>query len=337
MSGDSSATPLPAPGYYPVPDHHHKHVVDRHWDGEIWTGEAKPAAEGTKLPKHKRHFFHFLRNPGWKLLLVYLVATLIAGALWETDKDAKWVHGIQLLTPVFAFIATAAVMTGLYIFLNRRIGFDRIAVETRKSIFKWGVFSAVVGFAFAFGVEIGLPKLVGSDPQDGAWGLLAGPAEETGKVLIPVILWFKGRFRLPREGYLLVLISAMIFGVAEGTEYALNPEHWQITRSPFEIMHPMFTGFIAAVAWQAAWKRDSWFTWAAAGAWLLAVFMHSINDFIVLEHLDFTGSDMISIVAVVVMYLFQKHSARQLVPPDKVGEVSNRWRPAAPNHAEAAA
>jgi hypothetical protein len=38
----------------------------------------------------------------------------------------------------------------------------------------------------------------------------------------------------------------------------------------------------------------------------------------------------ISLFVFIVMYLLQKHSARQLVPPDKVGEVSPRWRPVAP-------
>jgi hypothetical protein len=42
----------------------------------------------------------------------------------------------------------------------------------------------------------------------------------------------------------------------------------------------------------------------------------------------------ISLVVAVVMYLLQKHSARQLVPPDKVAGVSPRWRPAAPKHSD---
>ncbi len=324
---------LPAAGLYPVPDHHGKHVVERAWDGEVWKDEIGPAREGLELPRYHRRFFGFLRSPGWKLLLTVIVATIAASALWEIDREAKWVHGAQILMPPLALAATAATMLALFVFLGRRVGFDRIDAETRGSIVRWGLLSALVGIVFAMALELGLPRIFDQSMRsDEGWSLLAGPAEETGKLLIPVILWVKGRFRLPREGYLLVLVSAAAFGAFESFEYALNPEHWEPSRVVLELMHPMFTGFIAAVAWQAAWHRESWFTGAAAVAWLIAVFAHSINDFIVLDGFDEGLLGFVSIAAVVVMYLFQKHAARQLVPPDKVGGVSPHWRPRAPRH-----
>ncbi|MDQ2621789.1 MAG: PrsW family intramembrane metalloprotease [Actinomycetota bacterium] len=337
MSEQHPAVALPAAGHYPVPDHHGKHVVERTWDGDVWIDEIRPAPPGTRLAKHKRHMFGFLRNPGWKLLLLVIIATAAASALWATDRDTAWVHGIQILMPPLSLLATATIMLALLVFLNRRVGFDRVNPETRRMIVKWGVLSAVAGFAFALAVEIGVPKIFGQDMRDEkAWSLLAGPAEETGKLLIPVILWVKGRFRLPREGYLLVLVSACVFGTLESTEYALNPEHWEPSRVVLELMHPMFTGFIAAVAWRVAWGRESWFTGAAIGAWCVAVAVHSINDFIVLDGFAEGPLGLISIAAVVVMYLFQKHSARQLVPPDNVGKVSRHWRPRPPAHASKA-
>jgi len=326
---EESPVTLPASGAYPVPGHGHE-VVLRGWDGDVWTGEVRPAPEGTTLPNYKRHFFGFLRDPGWKLLIVLILSTLIATALWETDRDAKWVSGIQVLMPPFALLATVVTMLALFVFLNRRVGFDRIGRETRKSIIGWGILSAFVGILFAIGIELGVPKLFDQDVNDGGWSLLAGPAEETGKLIIPVLLWIKGRFRLPREGYLLVLVSAAAFGIFESCEYAFNPDHWQSSRGVMEIMHPMFTGFIAAVAWQAAWKRESWFTGAAIGAWFIAVAVHSINDFIVLDGPDLSSLGFISIASIGVMYLLQKHTARNLVPPDNVGSVSPHWRPHAP-------
>ncbi len=330
MSNEHAVVALPAAGNYPVPDDHGTHVVERAWDGEVWTDEVRPAPAGTELPRYKRHIFGFLRNPGWKLLLLLIVVTGAASALWATDREASWVHGAQLLMPPLSLIATATVMLALFIFLNRRVGFNRISPDTRRAIVKWGLLSAVVGFAFAFAVEILIPKIFGQSMRDEkAWSLLAGPAEETGKLLLPVILWIKGRFRLPREGYMLVLVSAATFGIFESTEYALNPEHWEPSRVVLELMHPMFTGFIAAVAWRVAWNRESWFTGAAIGAWLIAVFAHSINDFIVLDGFAEGLLGFVSIAAVVIMYLFQKHAARQLVPPDNVGLVSPHWRPRA--------
>ena len=338
MSTDATAAravTLPPAGSYPVPSHDHRKVVERGWDGEVWTDQVSPAPEGATLPAYKRRFFGFLRHGGWKVLLVFLLLTFAATALWEEDKKASVVSGTQILMAPLAGMATFLIMVAFLRFIGRRVGFDRIDPATIRSIVKRGILSAVVGFALAFLVEFILPQLFGDKiKSDPTWSLLAGPAEETGKLLIPVILWIRGMFRLPREGYLLVLVCSCAVGVIEGTEYAVQPEEWQPGRNVLEIMHPLLTGFVAAVAWQAAWHRKSIFTGAAIGAWIIAMIAHSTNDVIVLTH-HTEGSiakatSGITIATVILMYLLQKHSARQLVPPDNFGEVSPRWRPAAP-------
>jgi hypothetical protein len=324
---------MPAPGAYPVPSHHRKRVVERDWDGQVWLPSFRPAAAGTKLAHHKRHLFGFLRDQGWKLTLALILSLGIASALWAKDRHAHVVGGVQLLLPVFSFAATATMMIAFLYFINRRVDFDRIAPERRREIFRWGAASAVIGFAFAFGIEVGVPLLFGSTVKHSGWSVLAGPAEETGKLLVPAILWYKGRFRLPREGYLLVLVAACGFGVMEGFEYAFGPDNWQPARPVLEVLHPLLTGFAAAVIWQAAWKKQTTlFTGAGIGAWCIAMLAHSTNDFIVLDKSAVHALSGITVLVVVVMYLLQKHAARQLVPPDKVGEVSPRWRPVAPRH-----
>lgn len=331
---------FPPAGSYPVPDHRHKTVVERRWDGEVWTDVVGPAPDGATLPTHKRHIFFLFRDGNWKYLLLYLVFAGAAIALWESDREAKWVSGIQLLLVPAAGVATIIAMYAVvWRLIGRKVGLDRIPAETRRSILKWGVIAAVVGFAFAIAIELLVPKLFGDSAKDSGWSVLAGPAEETGKLLIPVALWFRGRFRLPREGYLLVLASAGVFGVLEGIEYALNPEHWQPSRPFFEVMHPLLTGFVAAVAWQAAWHRDTILTKAAIGAWVVAMVAHSTNDVLVLSK-DLDGAilklaSVITVITVIVMYLLQRHSARQLVPPDGVENVPERWRPAAPKKGRA--
>ena len=339
MRAEAASKTLPEQGFYPVPTHDHKAVVERNWDGEVWTGEVRPAPEGTRLPAYKKHFFFLFRGGNWKYLLLFLLFAGGAFALWESDREAKWVSGAQILMVPLAGVATAiALYAVVWRLIGRKVGLDRISSGTIRSILKWGLLSAVVGFAFAFAIEIFVPKLFGGNAKDSGWSVLAGPAEETGKLLIPVALWFKGRFRLPREGYLLVLASASFFGLVEGVEYALNPEHWQPSRPFFELMHPLLTGFVAAVAWQAAWHRETIISRAAVGAWVLAMVAHSTNDVLVLSK-DLDGSvarltSFITVTTVIVMYLLQKHSARQMVPPDQVGEVSPHWRPAAPKHPE---
>lgn len=334
MAADSSAKSLPAPGWYPVPGRDRDTTVERHWDGEVWTDEVRAAPDGSSLAAYRRHFWGFVRNGNWKLLLVLILTLAGAAALWGTDRKADLVGGIQILAVPLAAAATFVTMVAFLRFIGRRVGFDRIPVETRREIVKWGIASGVLAFALAFAVEFFLPRVFGDNLKDDpGWSVLDGPAEETGKLLLPVILWFRGRFRLPRQGYLLVLVSAATVAVMEGTEYAVQPEIYQPMRPVLEIMHPLLTGFVAAVAWQAAWHRKSIFTAAAVGAWVLAMAAHSTNDVIVLSH-HVDGSiarmtNFVSIAVIVLMYLLQKHSARQMVPPDKVGEVSPRWRPVA--------
>ena len=326
---------LPAAGDYLVPDHHRRGVVERRSDGRGWRPRVPPAAGGVTLPRHRRHHFAFLRDPGGKLTLLFAVCAGFATALWLTDRHASHVTGVQIALPLFALGATASVMLALLLFLGRRVGFDRIAPDRRAEIVRWGLLSAVVAFVLAFGLEVGIPWLFGSGPEDSGWSALAGPAEESGKLLVPVILWFSGRFRLPREGYLLVLVCSCGFGLIEGVEYAFRPEDWQPGRPALEILHPLLTGFVAAVAWQAAWSGRSIFTRAAVGAWAIAMVAHSTNDLIVFDKDATRLLSGITLVVVVLMYLLQKHSARQMVPPDNVGVVSPRWRPVAPARSEA--
>lgn len=320
-----------AAGYYPVPDHrHHGRAVERRWDGDVWRPEIRAASDDAALPRHRRHLFGFLRGAGWKLALIFVVSVGIATALWASDRHASHVSGIHVLLPLFALVATATTMVAFMIFLNRRVGFDRIPAARRAEILRWGLVSAVVAFVLAYGLEVGIPWLFGSGPKDSGWSALAGPAEETGKLLVPVILWFTGRFRLPREGYLLVLVCSCAFGIIEGVEYAFRPEDWQPGRPALEILHPLLTGFIAAVAWQAAWSGRSIITRAAVGAWVIAMVAHSTNDLIVFDKSAARVLSGITLAVALLMYLLQKHSARQMVPPDNVGAVSSRWRPVAP-------
>jgi hypothetical protein len=317
-----------APGYYPVPSRHGG-VVERVWDGDVWLDATRAAPEGAELPGYKRHVLGFLRRPGWVLTLLFLLCATASIVLQQVDPHAERVHGIQVLLPLTALFSALPVMAGFVIFLGRRVRFDRVPHKGR--ILAWGVLAGLVGVAVALFGELGIPKLVGSDPGANGWTWIAGPAEETGKLLIPVILWCTGRFRTPREGFLLVILSAATFGCFEAAEYGFSPEDFGPTRGLAEVMHPILTGSIAAVAWQAAYKGRTWFTGAALLAWCIAALGHSVNDVIVLDASGVLKAiGFITPVMVLVMYLLLKRSARQMVPPDTVGRVSPRWRPVAP-------
>ncbi|UJA19956.1 PrsW family intramembrane metalloprotease [Thermoleophilia bacterium SCSIO 60948] len=308
-------------------------MLERRWDGDVWLDETRPAAAGVTLAKARRHPTRFLRDHGWLLVLAFIALSGVAGYLWRLAPDREHVEGAQLALPVCAVLVTLITSVGLLRLIDHRVGFAQVG--DRGAILAWGTVAGLVGVGFAFAVELGLPNLLGSDPKNPEWDWIAGPAEETGKLIVPVALWFAGRFRLPRQGLLLVLFSGITFALIESGEYALSPEGWSPTRPPAEIMHPLFTGLVAAFAWRAAWGRRSWFTPTALAAWAAAMAIHSINDGIAADDLSFTGSSLATPAAMLIAYLLLKHGARQLVPPDRVEAASPRWRPVAPRRAQA--
>ena len=119
--------------------------------------------------------------------------------------------------------------------------------------------------------------------------------EETAKILVPVILYLIGRYRDPRAGIALALVSGAVFGLCEEVSYLLRqadltqlvsgseihlPDVLDMLFRPFvEPFHVVLTGFIAAVAWRAGWVRGRFWP-ALLGAWLLAALLHSGYDVI---------------------------------------------------------
>src|SRR5690349_19141226 len=257
--------PAPQPGYYVVPDVHH-HPLERRWDGDVWTADERPAPDGASLPRHRRHPLAFLRTPGWIIALVYVATTATCMALVAQDRHATRPTGIVWALPPLAFIGSVAVMVGVGLYFQRRLRFDQVHAHERRAAVVWGVVAGAVGVGVALLGEVALPTALGGNPDSHGWVWIAGPAEETGKLLVPVILWYLGRFRLPRAGFALVVTSAATFGVIEAARYGLSPDKFTWNRVGGEILHVLLTGFVAAVAWRAAWKRTSWVTTAGIGA-----------------------------------------------------------------------
>lgn len=337
MSRDSSSAQLgstgelsPAPGWYPVPNRKGD-AVDRQWDGDVWTEATRDAAPTATLADYRRDLVRFLQFPGWLLLLVIVGGSVGALLLVRIDDGRKLAEGVQWLAVPLAFAATASVMASFLLFLDHRLRFGQV-VQRWAPIVGWGVLSGAVAIVVAVGLEELIPRAFDSSlTKDRAWYFLPGPAEEFAKVLVPVILWFTGRYRLPRQGFLLVILSAMTFGVFEGSEYAAEPASFQVSRPVAELMHPMFIGFAAAYAWRAAWGRRSWFTRTGVLSVLAAMLLHSLNDGLIgLDTKALGITTFITPLVILIAYLAMKHAARQMVPPDNVERVSPRWRPVAP-------
>lgn len=220
-----NAGTTPAPGWYPTPARH-VDVVEREWDGDVWTDAVRPASTDVSIAPWHREPLRFLRTPGWVLLVVIVVGAGAAFAFVRVDDTRKWAEGAQWLAVPFAFAATVAVMLALLLFLDRRLRFGQV-VHRWAPIVAWGVVSGLVAFAIALGLEEAIPRAFDSSLDKArGWYFIAGPVEEFAKVLVPVALWFAGRYRLPRQGLALVLLSAMTFGVLEGSEYAARSSRW---------------------------------------------------------------------------------------------------------------
>lgn len=327
--------PTPAVGTYPSG----LAGLSRDWDGHAWTDTVHSDPSAQELPKWQRHPFAFLTNEWFETALggffIGIAITVVAAVIHQ-----KW------LNPLGA-IGTLCVMLGFVVLMTQRVvGRDVISVRT---LLLWGIIGGVVGFGFGYAVEYIFADLLHLPSDNAVARLSAGPAEELGKILVPVILFMTGRFRDPRAGFLIVISSGAVFGVIEGIEYVtfadsvvsqagLHPSE-QLLRwasvfmafmRPFtELMHPVLIGFVAAVAWQAAWKRGHFFTWPAIGAFVLAAAVHSFNDALASM---IGGLQLLVAIPLFLIYyfVFTRRSASQLVPPQAIATNPPGWRPRIP-------
>jgi hypothetical protein len=220
----------------------------------------------------------------------------------------------------------------------------------RRSLTWIGIGSGVVAFGLGFGLEVLVDHTAGWSTT--LW--LTGPIEEGGKLLVPFILLVVGapRFRLPRVGLYLVLVSGATVGVLEGVEYEARPEFaWAhlemaLVRPSAELLHIFVAGFAAAVIWLAAWRRGRAVTGAGIVAFLIAAGIHSFHDGIITffhirphsfnaslaqtlrEAIDRGLSGLaLSLVLATFLYLLARHGARELTAPADVAACPPSWRP----------
>ena len=170
--------------------------------------------------------------------------------------------------------------------------------------------------------------------------------EETAKILVPVILYLIGRYRDPRAGIALALVSGAVFGLCEEVSYLLRqadltqlvsgseihlPDVLDMLFRPFvEPFHVVLTGFIAAVAWRAGWVRGRFWP-ALLGAWLLAALLHSGYDVIDGFSRQLPLTEVLSPAIILITYFVVfLGSARQLPPPAALTANPPAWRPTLP-------
>jgi RsiW-degrading membrane proteinase PrsW (M82 family) len=309
------------------------------WDGAAWTGTTSTDPSATAPAAWHRGFLPFLRHRWFWLVVVGSLLAAPMGLVASTTGSRWWVFA--------AIPGTVIAMWGGVELIWRHMSRGR---DVPRTIVVWGVVAGVVASALAIAVENLLePKVFSFSVQ--LW--LAGPVEETAKLLVPVLLLAFGAavFKDPRLGMLTALISGATFGAIEAWLYAFYSHGYAVFamaagRPINELLHIFLTGFAAAVIWLAAWRSHR--VWTAAGvvAWLLAAAIHSLHDGTATlggalpdkralpDEATLSGG--LSLLAAmllagllwgVILFLLAKHSARELVPPEAVPSTPPSWRP----------
>ncbi len=316
-----------------------------YWNGDAWTGDVGPSRSPSTVEHFHHGFLPFLRHRWFWIAVLGQIITIAVAVI--SKSGSPWIN-------LLSIVGYGVFMAGSVMIVARHLHFGQLS-HLKMAIWL-GIISGVVAFAVGFVVEIAAGNMWGQNAV--LW--LAGPIEESAKLLLPFILLCIGRpqaLRNPREGFLTVLVSAAVFGVIEGAEYQLFtalsvPHSWYplvlgIGRPMTEIAHTFMTGIAAAVIWLAAFHRKRVLTLAGFVGWAAAAGIHSLHDGmttlgqsggqtqglpstpIPLEMAIVGGIvlTVISLIYAAIVYLMLRHSARELVPPQGVALNSDHWRP----------
>lgn len=307
------------------------------WDSHAWTGEVHDDTDRQSVvgPWH-RHPLGVLKRLWFWLFLAGLPLTIIPAYVSATENSAH-------LAALFGFAGYTILMVAGVLIISGQL-------RTRQVAHLWQL--VVLGLCSGLAASLVAPAIEGRESASiGLW--LAGPIEETLKLLVPFgLLVFGGvRFRDPRAGLLMVMISGAVFGWTEVYGYLGEAKGYEIFavavgRSFGEWFHIWLTGFAAAVIWLAAWRAGRAWTYAGGVAWVIIMAVHSLNDGIsgllggtskADLNPDYTTlaqawpsvwqNLLTSVVTVVVLYYLCRYSARELVPPDAVDGNAPGWRP----------
>lgn len=327
----------PSAGWYEYGTGGHK----ARWDAHAWTGASQTADDVPEpAPWHHRPFAFLGHRWFWTMVVgwaLFLAAAYVVGATNNKNLAFLTIPGGVIF------------MAGVYFLVDPHVRFAQL--PKTGTLLAWGLAAGVVANLVAHNVEKWVVEQ--SSFFDVLW--LAGPIEETSKLLVPFILLVVGgtMFRDPRAGLFLVLVSGMTFGAWEATFYVGMGGEWEALGNGFgrplaELLHPFLTAFAAGVIWLAAWRRGRAFTWAGLVAYAIAMAIHSVHDggeallsgdktvattdtpITQIGEAISTGLNgwYIDLLIAVLLYLLLRHAARELVPPNAVAENAPHWRPA---------
>ncbi|WP_460868099.1 PrsW family glutamic-type intramembrane protease [Rhodococcus aerolatus] len=321
----------------------------RHWDGHAWTGPllADPAVGA---PGYSRRLLALVGSPRVWVAVLGVVAGVVAVVLGTASAPPD-----RVLLGVGAALACGATLAAAVWSLERRVHVGRAGPV--RAVLGWGLAGGALASVVAIGLELAQQHLPGVASSLTARLAMAGPIEETAKLLLAALLWYRRpRWRDPRLGVGVVLVGSAVFGLGEGVSYLVRLRGASTAaagdaaagrvvglsllqvRSLVELLHPWVTTAAAAVVWLAVWRSGSRLLGRTAlVAWLGAVALHDVQDVAIGRVLGRYAPGLVTLallVLLVVAYQWLRRSVRELVPPEEVGLQPPRWRPAGPRRGQ---
>ncbi len=244
-----------------------------------------------------RKRFGFLRSPWFKILIVGL-------ALFAITEQALRITGISNLIPTVlllgAFIVPLTFVAYFYgqeRSIDRDIHIQQTPLVTAAICFLVG---GVLGVAAASTIEYAtLSRLSFS----GLFGV--GMIEELAKLIWPVVLFIRWRYRSEADGLLFGVASGMGFAALETMGYGLLTlirsggsigalESVLLIRGLLSPAgHAAWTGFVCASLWRERNRKGRMVSLSVIGAFILAVILHSLWNIVN----SLSGAEVIQLVA----------------------------------------
>lgn len=188
------------------------------WDDHAWDGRPQEAPDVPEIPPPPRRVLPFLRHCWFWLVAAGQV--LVVMPSMTANRTWAW----ATLPGYILFMAGAVLIFDRHVKWADLPAFGKVLGA--------GLAGGLAAFLLARPIEGGIePRVMPFSAE--LW--MAGPVEETSKLLVPVLLLAFGGtvFKDPRAGLLMVLSSGAFFGVAEGVFYSTNAVDYGVLSEAF--------------------------------------------------------------------------------------------------------
>lgn len=272
---------------------------------------VEPAERGRMKPAGPR--FGIVHRAWLQILVVGAVLFILLAQALQSTQNPNYVPSLLLIG---AFLVPVVFVT--YIYEHEHI--RDIPVPTVAFCFLWG---GIVGTVVAGMVEYETVHALGILPLLGV-----GAIEESAKLLAPLALFARGRYRSEADGLVFGVASGMGFAALETMGYgfvALLASQGNLGELERTLLirgvlspagHAAWTGLICAVLWRervraghAAMNR------AVVGAFIVAVVLHALwdifNSVSVPTMVGEVGVDLLSLAVAVISLVLLTRRVRE--------------------------